>query len=253
MTTLQITFVSESAGYQNTLGWYNTRTGEAGIVFIDTNDDGPNPGISAGTTATLEVEQSDLDAGYIGFFIIPNGAQRYGTGENSVLNGPLSFDTKNNGDGLILDAAGHKLSGEQGQIIFSDAALNKKDVDYTKGDDDANGILGLIAFEDLVKKSDRDFNDLVIDVQIVNRPPVVEDQAFSVAENSTIGTVVGKVVAHDPDAGQQLTYAIIGGNESGAFAINALTGQITVADPGKLDFENPDLSYYSLTVQVTDN
>ena len=168
MTTLQITFVSESAGYQNTLGWYNSRTGEAGVIFLNTNDDGPKAGISPGTTATLEAEQSDIDAGNIGFFIIPNGASLYGKGKKSVLDGPLSFDTKKNGDGQILDAHGRPLKGEQGQIIFSDPELNKKDSDYTKGDDDANGILGQIAFEDLVKKSDGDFNDLVVDVKIAD-------------------------------------------------------------------------------------
>ena len=166
MTTLQITFVSESAGYDSCFGWYNSRTGEAGIIFISTNDDGTNAGISSGTTATIDVEQSDIDAGYIGFFLIPNGASPYGTGEDSVLNGPLSFDTKPNGDGQILDADGHKLRGEQGQIIFTDPTLNKKDADHTSGDED--GILGRIAFEDLVKKSDLDFNDLVVDVKIAD-------------------------------------------------------------------------------------
>jgi Ca2+-binding RTX toxin-like protein len=246
VTTLQITLVSESTDYQNTLGWYNTRTGEAGILFLSTDADGV-------TTVTLEVEQSDLDAGYIGFFLIPNGALRYGAGEDSVLNGPLSFDTKGNGDGKILDADGNNLTGAQGEIIFSDPALNKKDVDYTQGDDDTDGILGQIAFEDLVKKSDGDFDDLVIDVQVVvpNQPPVAEDQAFGVAENSATGTVVGQVAASDPDAGQSLVYEIIAGNESGAFRIDAETGEITVAEGGELDFET--VPSYTLTVQVTDS
>ncbi len=255
MTTLQITFVSESAGYDNAFGWYNSRTGEAGIIFISTNDDGPKAAISAGTTATIDVDQADIDAGNIGFFLIPNGADIYGKGKHGALNGPLSFDTKGNGDGQILDARGRPLNGEQGEIIFSDRALNKRNVDYTKGDDDANGILGRIGFEDLVKKSDRDYNDLVVDVTIVNAnlPPVINDQAFQIAENSAAGTLVGAVVASDPDAGQSLSYAIVAGNESGAFSVNAATGEITVADASKLDFEDLDLDSYDLTVQVTDN
>jgi hypothetical protein len=92
-----------------------------------------------------------------------------------------------------------------------------------------------------VRHSDRDFNDSVIDVRIAidNPPPDVEDQGFDVPENSPAGTVVGTVFAEDPDAGQQLTYAILSGNESGAFAIDDLTGEITVANPELLDFENP--------------
>ena len=253
MTTLQVTFVSESAGYRNTLGYYNKRTGEVEILFLDTNDDGRRAGISAGDAVTFEVDQADLDAGNIGFFIIPNGADIYGTGEKSKLNGPLSFETDKKGDGHIVDARGRDLKGEQGQIIFSDPALNKKNVDYTQGDDDADGILGQIAFEDLVKKSDGDFNDLVIDVQVVheNRPPVVEDRDFAIAENPEAGALVGQVVASDPDA-DDLTYEITAGNDSGAFAIDAATGAIFVADPSKFDFENPDLSFYALEIKVSD-
>jgi Ca2+-binding RTX toxin-like protein len=247
LVTLEIELVSESADYVSALGWYNRRTGEAGIVFASTEEGAP------GDLATLEVRQSDLDAGNIGFFLVPNGAERYGTGPHSALNGPLHFETKPNGDGLILDAHGHKLRGEQNQIIFTDASLNKHDRDFTAGDDD--GILGQIAFEDKVRHSDRDFNDFVIDVRIAidNQPPVVEDQGFDVPENSPAGTVVGTVFAEDPDAGQQLTYAILSGNESGAFAIDDLTGEITVANPELLDFENPAESSYALTVQVADD
>ena len=243
MATLEIAFVSESAGYSNTLGWYNTRTGEAGILFLDTND------LAAGTTATLDVLQSDIDAGYIGFFLIPDGADRY---RPSVLEGPLSFDTLGNGTGVIRDEDGRRLVGAQGEVIFTDDSLNKKDVDYTLGDDDAGGILGTIAFEDLVKKSDRDFNDLVIDVRVVddgaNRPPVVEDQAFALAENSAAGTVVGTVAAADPDAGQALSYAIVGGNDGNLFEIDSTTGLIRVA--GSLDFEAA--TGHTLTVSVSD-
>jgi len=264
MATLQITFVSESASYDSCLGWYNSRTGEAGIIFISTNDDGPHAGISAGTTETIEVDQADIDAGNIGFFLIPNGADIYGTDEDSALNGPLTFDTKPNGDGQILDADGKKLRGEQGEIIFTDPELNKHDTDYTsahagrqkRGDldsDDADGITGRIAFEDLTRRSDRDFNDLVIDVKVVeeNQPPVVDDRSFAIAENSALDALVGTVVAVDPE-GQPLTYAIVAGNGSGAFAIDS-HGNITVADPSKLDFEDPDLDSYNLTVQVTDS
>ena len=84
-----------------------------------------------------------------------------------------------------------------------------------------------------------------------NLPPVIGPQTFSVAENSPIGTVVGTVVASDPDAGQTLTYAITAGNTNGAFAISASTGQLTVANISALDFEATPT--FSLTVQATDN
>ncbi|MDZ4689341.1 MAG: cadherin domain-containing protein, partial [Planctomycetaceae bacterium] len=81
-------------------------------------------------------------------------------------------------------------------------------------------------------------------------PPVINNQTFAVAENRPIGHVVGTVVASDPDVGQTLTYAITAGNTGNVFAINASTGQITVASP-TLNFEG--LNQYNLTVQATDN
>ena len=45
MATLQISLVSTSTSYDNVLGWYNSRTGEAGILFLSTDDGSP------GTTA----------------------------------------------------------------------------------------------------------------------------------------------------------------------------------------------------------
>ena len=74
---------------------------------------------------------------------------------------------------------------------------------------------------------------------------------FEVDENVPDGTVVGTVTATDPDHATTLTYAITGGNPSGAFAIDPQTGVITVANASVLDFEsNPT---FTLTVRVTDN
>gem|GEM_PF-2249576 len=58
----------------------------------------------------------------------------------------------------------------------------------------------------------------------------------SVAENSLNGTVVGVVSGSDPDAGASLRYALTD-NAGGRFAINALTGVITVANGALLDYE----------------
>jgi hypothetical protein len=90
---------------------------------------------------------------------------------------------------------------------------------------------------------------VTVNVTDVNEAPVPNSPSFSIAENSATGTVVGAVSATDIDAGQSLSFAITSGNTSGAFAINATTGQITVA--GSLDAEV--ISLYSLVVSVTDN
>ena len=79
--------------------------------------------------------------------------------------------------------------------------------------------------------------------------PNISNQSFSVDENSVNGTVVGTVFASDPD-GDSLSYAITGGNTSGAFAINAGNGQLTVANSVALDYET--ITQFGLTVQVAD-
>jgi VCBS repeat-containing protein len=90
-----------------------------------------------------------------------------------------------------------------------------------------------------------------VTVNSVNSAPVVNGATFTLAENSANGTAVGTVTFTDPDTGQTHTFAITGGNTSGAFAIDANTGQITVANSTAVDFETTPS--FSLTVQVTDN
>ena len=85
-----------------------------------------------------------------------------------------------------------------------------------------------------------------------NLPPVFRTSAytFSVAENSSVWTVVGTVLATDPDPGDTVTYRITSGNEGGKFRIRSrhYRGQILVRRP--LDYER--VSSYKLTVEARD-
>ncbi|HYF51941.1 MAG TPA: cadherin domain-containing protein [Planctomycetota bacterium] len=90
-----------------------------------------------------------------------------------------------------------------------------------------------------------------INVTNQNESPTVAPQTFTIAENSPAGSAVGAVVAADPDAGQALTYAITAGNASGAFAINASSGAITIASPSAVNFETSPT--FSLLISVSDN
>ncbi len=80
-------------------------------------------------------------------------------------------------------------------------------------------------------------------------PVIFNDQTFSVLENSAVGTSVGTLVS-GKDPIDSIIYEIVGGNTNNTFAVNPLTGEITVNDPTILDFEtNP---VFTLTVKVTD-
>ncbi|WP_160164112.1 Ig-like domain-containing protein [Nafulsella turpanensis] len=80
--------------------------------------------------------------------------------------------------------------------------------------------------------------------------PVASDAEVPLNENTQNGTAVHTVVAQDTD-GEALTYTIIAGNGAGAFQIlDAATGQITVADASKLNYEiTPQ---FVLEVKVSD-
>lgn len=88
-------------------------------------------------------------------------------------------------------------------------------------------------------------------IQQINQAPVISNQSFSLNENTPYGTFIGNVVASDPNSGQTLTYTITAGNTSNAFAINLLTGSLTVNNPLILNYEY--IQTFSLTVRVTDN
>ena len=72
--------------------------------------------------------------------------------------------------------------------------------------------------------------------------------SFPVPEDAATGHVVGTVTANDPDEGDTVTYAIIAGDEAGAFAMGESSGAITVA--GALDYETAPS--YGLTVEAGD-
>ncbi|MEQ9305748.1 MAG: leucine-rich repeat domain-containing protein, partial [Marinoscillum sp.] len=84
----------------------------------------------------------------------------------------------------------------------------------------------------------------------VNSFPIIADDSFTLTENSPNGTVVGQVEATDPD-GDDFTYKLTYGNIGGAFAIDELTGNLTVANSIVLDYEN--IPVFNLGVEVTDS
>src|SRR5688572_16092957 len=98
-TTLHVDFVSESAGYQNTFGWYNKVTGVGGILFASVEAEGRKASLTAGAShAEFTVDTADL--GNIEYFLIPNGG---GIGANSdrELSGPIQVIQLKNGDWAV--------------------------------------------------------------------------------------------------------------------------------------------------------
>jgi len=95
-------------------------------------------------------------------------------------------------------------------------------------------------------------SSFVIDVSDVNEAaPVVDPISVSVAEDANANTVLATLSASDADTADVLQqWNIIGGNASGAFAIDPVTGELVVADPTALDAETTGT--YQLMVTVSD-
>ena len=87
-------------------------------------------------------------------------------------------------------------------------------------------------------------------VRNIGFPPVLNDVTFTVNEHSPVGTIVGRVTATDADAAATLRYRIAAGNNLGVFAINSVTGEITVANSTRLNRESQESM--TLTVEVSD-
>lgn len=87
-----------------------------------------------------------------------------------------------------------------------------------------------------------------------NERPTAEDGNFTIAENSDAGTVVGQVVASDPDTAHAaygtLYYSFM--TETTQFVIDEATGVITVAEGAVLDYETTPDYKITLLVEVTD-
>ena len=84
-----------------------------------------------------------------------------------------------------------------------------------------------------------------------NTPVITTGQTFSIDETIVNGHEVGTILATDTDAGTTFSnWTITEGNGDGIFAINSSTGEITVTDNTKLDYETK--TSYSLTVTVSD-
>lgn len=83
-----------------------------------------------------------------------------------------------------------------------------------------------------------------------NNALTINDQTFSIDENSTSGTFTGRILAYDED-GQVLSYSILSGNTNDAFDISEKDGILTVRSENAIDYETN--RRFILLVEVKDN
>ena len=157
------------------------------------------------------------------------------------LNGNLTFNLTG-GTGFTafaVDTAGQITVVDATQLDFETTPSFALDVVVTDG--------GTPALTDTATIT-VNLNDLV---ESGNNIPIVNDQSFAIDENSGNGTIVGSIVATDPDSGLNgdLTFSLMGGTGATAFNVDSI-GNITVADGTQLDFETT--TSFTLNVEVMD-
>ena len=194
-------------------------------------------------TATFAITVGDLDdtneapsiTGLSGDQVDENAA------DDTVVGTVAASDP--DADGLTYaltdDAGGRFAIDATGQITVADGAL----LDY----EDATQHSVTVEVTDPDGLSDT--ATFAIDVQDVNKSPSITGlSGDQLDENAAADTVVGTVAASDPDA-DGLTYSLTD-DAGGRFAIDPVSGQITVANGALLDYE--DATQHNVTVNVTD-
>lgn len=142
------------------------------------------------------------------------------------------------------------MSGNSDNAFSLEAATGKLRVNNAAGIDYETR-QQLVLQAKAIRSSDSVSTTFTITVNItdVKEPPISGPQVFTIPENSPNGTIVGSVPATSPQ-NSPLSYAIVDGNDSGAFIIQSVTGQITVANTTALDFETHPL--FLLTISISD-
>ena len=220
------------------------------IVFEDAYQvsDGVNAGNFADVTIDIEVynddpegelgPQSNYDSDVINLDI---------SGQFSDVEGDsLTFSATGLPPGLSISEAG-VITGtiEASASDGTDDDNNVQDYSVTVTVDDGNGGVIEVPFTWTVNNTIPEF---LSGADTAETDSNVDSYSFSADEGTTANSVVGSVSAADAD-GDTLSYSITGGNDDGLFAIDPVTGEISVTQ----DIDDDQLGDYNLTVQVDDS
>ena len=195
--SVTVTFEGESAGYDNSLGWYKLDADgnptDPQMIWTNTDDDE----LSEGTSVTLD----GLAPGeQFGFFIVKDGADEYpwldgqNTSDNTMQfgdNGNIEF--VNNGGNVTQTI-------ESADLFYTDQSLNSDNVNHALSGTEGDGLM--IGFEDLTGGGDNDFNDVTFSVKYdneVSSSPTSDSFTFTAEDGD------GAKVADSDEAGDGYT------------------------------------------------
>ncbi|MBC7967931.1 MAG: cadherin domain-containing protein, partial [Fuerstia sp.] len=198
------------------------------ITVTDVNESGVTP-ISDSDAASNTVFENSGNSAIVGITAFASDA-------DATTNG-ITYSLDNNAGGrFAIDSITGTVTVADGTLLDFEAATSHSIVVRATSDDGSATVRG--------------FTILLGDVND-STPVIAANQQFSVSELASVGTAAGIVIATDADGtGTLQSWTITGGNSDGVFAINSATGQITVVDITRLNFEST--RSYTLTVTVSD-
>ncbi|NKB60244.1 MAG: DUF4114 domain-containing protein [Alphaproteobacteria bacterium] len=213
-----LTFMSEGAGYRNTVGYYKIdddgQLTDASLIWENASANRSGGNLNPGESSfALDVAAGDK----IGFFIIANGDRRndydkWGEGVYEFRDGDGDATVDSVNPSLFFigeDGVEHQVKGYVYHTAEADGAiqLNADGRSHTISniDPETGGLV--IGFEDLKNLGDRDFNDLVIRIDF---EPVVGEALTPI----TIAPDISLADANDATL-SEATLEIASGYEDG--------------------------------------
>lgn len=244
---------SISAGNTNSIFSIDPTTGE--VTIANETDLAAN----GATTYNLDIEVADngtpvnVGTGTLAVNVFSNNIptitpETFMVDENTANSTPVGTVAGNDvdGDGITFSI----FSGNDLGTFSITPAGEIQVADVTKLDFEANPLFELnIQVQDDGAGMLTSTGLIAIQLNDVNEAPSLGDVTLSVSSSSADGTVVSTLAGTDPE-NDALTYSVTAGNDAGVFAIDAATGQLTVANGSLL---NPAITpQYNLTVEVSD-
>ncbi len=220
-------------------------------VTVDITDDGMNP--APETTSILVT----IDLNNLNEAPALAAAQMFDVDENTENGTPVGTVAFSDDDLANMPADTHTFAftaDDTGafEIDGMTGEIRVKDVAQLDAEAPTTVFTPTVTVTDSGDGNLSDSKQITITVKNVNEPPAIPaGQTFSIAETAMMNAPVGMVTANQVEGGEIYTYALVGVTP---FAIDPMSGAITVATPGSLDYEPlaPNF-FFNVTVMVSDN
>ncbi len=226
----------------------DANTDNAYVVEVTASD-----GVNTDDTQTITVTVTDQDDNSPVITSDGGGATAaVNVNENSTA---VATVTATDADGV--STVTYSISGGADQALFSMASgvltfTNAPDFENPTDANTDNAYVVEVSASDGSTTADTQTITVMVADLNDNNPVITASQTLSVDETASNSTSVGTVVATDQDAGTTFSsWAITAGNGAGIFAVNAATGEVTIADNTNLSPKDVTASY-TLTLTVSD-